>query len=312
MILQDDFLTKRPEDLTIGEKIKRVTVDENFTWEHAYEILEIKFLNWWDALLLKVPNFIIGILVFLIFVLFAKFFGHLLYRVMKRSVKQESIRQVVLKIFRGIIWLTGFLAFLIILDLGVIMTSILGLAGVTSLAIGLAMQGVLNNTFSGVILSFLPSLKIGDWVETNGLEGTVSEITLRSVLILRPDNNFVAVPNSQILESPFINYSLTPRIRISIDCGVSYDSDLSKVVDITTNALAKTFKQKKNEEVEFFYTEFAESSINFTVRFWGDSSNKKEELHLIHQAILVIKETFDQNGITIPFPMRTVEIKGQN
>ena len=231
---------------------------------------------------------------------------------MKRSVKQESIRQIVLKIFRAIVWFIGFLAFLIILDLGIIMTSVLGLAGVASLAIGLAIQGVLNNTFSGVILSFLPNLKIGDWVETDGLEGTIAEISLRSVQILRPDNNLVMVPNSQILENPFTNYSLTNRMRITIRCGVSYESDLEEVKKLTISAFKKIFEQKKNEEIEFFYEEFAESSINFVVRFWGDASGKIDELQLKHQAIVLMKTTFDANDITIPYPMRTIEMKSHN
>ncbi len=307
-----DFLTKKPEDLTIGEKIKRATVDENFTWEHVYELMMMKFLKWWDLFLLKLPNILIGFLVFLIFVLFAKFTGRLLYRVMKRSVKQESIKQIVVKIYRTVIWSLGFLVFLVILDLGVIMTSILGLAGVASLAVGLAIQGVLNNTFSGVILSFLPKLKIGDWVETEGLEGTISEISLRSVQILRPDNNLVMVPNSQILENPFTNYSLTTRTRVTIKCGVGYNSDLKHVMEITKKRLGELFPQNFGEEVEFFYEEFGESSINFMVRFWANALSKPEELELQHIAIMEIKALFDQNNITIPFPIRTVELKNNS
>lgn len=307
MILQD-LLQKRPEDLTIGEKIKRVSLDENFTWEHVYDLLMLKFIKWWDLFLLKLPNIIIGFLVFLLFVLFAKYTSRLMYRMMKRSVKQESIRHIVVKIYKATVWLFGFLVFLIILDLGTIMTSILGLAGVASLAVGLAVQGVLNNTFSGVILSFLPKLKIGDWVETDGLEGTIAEISLRSVQILRPDNNLVMVPNSQILENPFTNYSLTTRVRISLNCGVAYNSDLDQVMNLTKKRFAEVFPQKKKEEIEFFYEEFADSSINFMVRFWGDARDKKEALNLKHKAVLSLKKLFDEHQITIPFPMRTVEI----
>ena len=309
MMLFQDFLTKKPEDLTIGEKIKRATMDETFTWEHVYELLELKFIRWWDSVLLKLPNLVIGLIVFFLFTLIAKYAGRLMYRVMKKSVKQESIRQIVLKIFRGTIWLLGFLVFLIILDLGVVLTSILGLAGVASLAVGLAVQGVLHNTFSGVILSFLPNLKIGDWVETDGLEGTISEISLRSVQILRPDNNYVMVPNSQILENPFTNYSLTTRVLVTIECGVAYDSDLRLVMKIVKEQMAKTFPQNASEEIEFYYREFSDSSIDFIVRFWGNALDKRDELKLKHKAILELKDVLDQNGITIPFPMRTIEFK---
>lgn len=303
-----DLLEKDPMDLTIGEKIKRVSLDETFTWNHVYDILLIKFLRWVDLFLLKLPNILIGIIVFLIFILIAKFGGRLLYKILKKSVSQESVRYIIVKTFKGLMWLLGFLVFLIILDLGVIMTSILGLAGVASLAIGLAVQGVLNNTFSGVILSFLPRLKIGDWVETNGTQGIVTEISLRSVQILRQDNNYVMVPNTQILDNPFTNYSLTDRMRVSLDCGVHYSSNLKQVKELTVAHFNKVFPQLANEKVDFFFTQFNDSSIDFKVRFWGNARNKAEELALKDLAIIELKSLFDQHNITIPFPIRTIEM----
>ena len=303
-----DLLEKDPMDLTIGEKIKRVSLDETFTWDHVYDILLAKFLIWVDLILLKLPNLIIGIFVFVIFVLFAKFGGRLLLRILKKSVSQESVRYIILKSFRGLIWLLGFLVFLIILDLGIIMTSILGLAGVASLAIGLAVQGVLNNTFSGVILSFLPRLKIGDWVETKDIQGVVTEISLRSVQILRQDNNYIMVPNTQILESPFTNYSLTSRMRVSLDCGIHYSSNLKQVKALTIDHFSKVFPQIANEKVDFFYTKFNDSSIDFKVRFWGNARNKAEELGLKDLAVIELKSLFDKHNITIPFPIRTIEM----
>lgn len=303
-----DLLEKDPMDLTIGEKIKRVSLDETFTWNHVYEILLIKFLRWVDLFLLKLPNILIGIIVFLIFIFIAKFGGRLLYKILKKSVSQESVRYIIVRTFKGLMWLLGFLVFLIILDLGVIMTSILGLAGVASLAIGLAVQGVLNNTFSGVILSFLPRLKIGDWVETNGTQGIVTEISLRSVQILRQDNNYIMVPNTQILDNPFTNYSLTDRMRVSLDCGVHYSSNLKQVKELTIAHFKKVFPQLVNEKVDFFFTQFNDSSIDFKVRFWGNARNKAEELALKDLAIIELKSLFDQHNITIPFPIRTIEM----
>jgi len=303
-----DLLEKDPMDMTIGEKIKRVSLDETFTWDHVYDILLIKFLNWVDLFLLKVPNILIGLIVFFIFVFIGKFGSRLVYKILKKSTKQESVRYIIVRTFIALMWLLGFIVFLVILDLGVIMTSILGLAGVASLAVGLAVQGVLNNTFSGVILSFLPRLKIGDWVETNDTKGTVTEISLRSVQILREDNNYVMVPNTQILENPFTNYSLTPRIRITLDCGVHYKSDLRKVKKLTVEHFKTVFPQFGAEKVDFFYTKFNDSSIDFKVRFWGKATNMGEELALRDMAVIELKTLFDKHDITIPFPIRTIEM----
>ena len=118
------------------------------------------------------------------------------------------------------------------------------------------------------------------------------------------------VPNTQILENPFTNYSLTPRIRVTINCGVHYESDLRKVKEITVKHFEDIFPQSGDEEVDFFYTNFNDSSIDFKVRFWGDARNKAEELASKDLAIIELKELFDKHNINIPYPIRTIELEG--
>tara|TARA_R110002049_G_scaffold298365_2_gene488046 strand:- start:3321 stop:3827 length:507 start_codon:yes stop_codon:yes gene_type:complete len=158
------------------------------------------------------------------------------------------------------------------------------------------------------MLSFIPSLRIGDYVETNGYLGFVSEINLRSIVLRKPDNNYVVIPNSKIVDNPFTNYSLTERSRIGVSCGVGYESDLQKVEDLVKKSIAGEFPQKDNEGVEFFFTEFGDSSINFVVRFWIDMQKNKHVLEAEHTAIKTIRQRFDAEGIVIPFPIRTLRL----
>lgn len=187
------------------------------------------------------------------------------------------------------------------------MTSVLAGAGVVGLAIGLALQGSLNNTFSGVILSFIPELQIGDWVETNGFAGFVTEITLRSVILKESDNNYVVIPNSKLVEEPFKNFSRTARSRVMLNCGVAYDSDLELVQGLTIETMQELFPPQANEDVEFMYQEFGDSSINFVVRFWTDVTKRKDILEAKNKAIIALKKAFDQHDINIPFPIRTID-----
>ena len=208
-------------------------------WNFDFSKLIEKLQGWGESLILKLPNFIIAILVFCVFWFLAKYVSKLVRNVIMRGVKQDSIRVMGGKTAFAITVLIGFFIALGVMDLDKVLTSVLAGAGVVGLAIGLALQGTLNNTFSGVILSFMPRLQLGDWVETNDYSGFVEDITLRNVTLRQSDNNYVIVPNSSIVDSPFKNWSQTARSRIFISCGVGYESDLEAVKKLTLETLKK-------------------------------------------------------------------------
>ncbi len=266
-----------------------------------------KLQGWLDAFILKIPNLIAAIIVVILFWILAKYISKFIRNILMRHVRQQSIKMMMGKLGFAIIVLIGFFLALGILQLDKVLTTILAGAGVIGLAIGLALQGTLSNTFSGVMLAFLPNLQLGDWVETNGFAGRVLDISLRSVTITESDNNHVVIPNSKIVDSPFKNYSQTKRSRVFINCGVGYESDLEKVEELTINTLAEHFKSEAGEEIEFYYQEFGDSSINFVVRFWIDANKKKDILKAQNIAVKAIKKAYDANGINIPFPIRTLD-----
>ncbi|MGB6151338.1 MAG: mechanosensitive ion channel family protein, partial [Pricia sp.] len=108
------------------------------------------------------------------------------------------------------------------------------------------------------------------------------------------------------------NYSLEKRGRIFVNCGVGYESNLQEVEDLTVKIIRENFEQKNGEDVEFFYTEFGDSSINFMVRFWADMTSFKEEHAARHMAVKLIKKHFDEKDINIPFPIRTLDFGKNN
>ena len=130
---------------------------------------------------------------------------------------------------------------------------------------------------------------------------------LRSVIIQTVDYNLVVIPNSKIVDAPFKNFSRTPRGRIILTCGVGYESDLPKVQEITENAIKEIFDQRPGESVQFFYTEFGDSSINYQLRFWANVANQGDVYKAQHDAILAIKAAYNKNNINIPFPIRTLD-----
>ena len=229
-----------------------------------------------------------------------------------KNISQVSIQEIIAKVVFVIIILIGFFIALGVLDLDKVLTSILAGAGVVGLAIGLALQGTLSNTFGGLILSFMPQLKINGFISADGVSGFVTEISLRNIILKKPDNNIVVIPNSKFIDGSFTNYSMNKRNRIFVNCGVGYESDLQMVEDLTVKIINANFTQNDDEPVEFFFTEFGDSSINFMVRFWADCVNIKQEHSARHKAIKVIKKHFDERDINIPFPIRTLDFGKNN
>lgn len=265
------------------------------------------FINLVDSVIMNLPNFILSLFTLLLFILISKYVGRLLTTILSKTKAQKSVVVIIVKVTKVIFILIGFFVALGILNLDKVLTTVLGAAGVIGLAVGLALQGTLNNTFSGVILSFLPKIQLGDWVETNDFSGRVIDIDLRSVVIQTADQNIVVIPNSKIVDTPFKNFSRTNRGVVMVTCGVGYESDLEKVQQLTENCIQEQFSQLTGEKINFFYTGFGDSSIDFEVRFWADVKDQLDVLRATHKAVLAIKKTFNEHGINIPFPIRTLD-----
>ncbi len=287
-------------------------MEDKFSIEDSVGKLWNKMDAWLDAIILKLPNIVLAILTLVIFYFIAKGVRNLLKRYLLRHIGQVSIQNIVGKsVFIAVI-LIGFFTALSVLDLDKVLTSILAGAGVLGLAIGLALQGTLSNTVGGFMLSFMPDIRIHDSIKNGDASGVVQEISLRNIVIKTPENYVTVIPNSKFVDGAFTNYSLTERGRIAVNCGVGYESNLQKVEDLTVKIIGENFEQRNGEGVEFFFTEFGDSSINFMVRFWTDVTGFKQEHAAKHKAIKLMKQHFDGNDINIPFPIRTLDFGKNN
>ncbi|GAB7256839.1 mechanosensitive ion channel family protein [Polaribacter sp. OB-PA-B3] len=272
-----------------------------------------KLETWKDIFIKNIPNIAIALVVLIIAYFASRAMNSIVNRTIGKRIRQKSVRDLVSRVASAITILVGLYLAMTVLKFDDTLKTIVSAAGVSGIVIGLALQGTLSNTISGVVLSFRKNLNIGNWVETNGYAGEVIDINLNYFVIREADNNMVVLPNKTILENPFKNYSLTTKMRISIECGVEYGADLKKVEKLTTETIRKNFNQDEiGKKVEFYFTEFGDSSINFLCRFWVDSENALEKLKAKSNAIIQIKQAFDKEGINIPFPMRTLEFVPNN
>lgn len=275
---------------------------------NAFADLINKLQGWLSAIIENIPNLILAIVVMFAAYFVAKYTRKFVLKLVEQRVEQQSIANIIAKISAVVVVAAGLFLALGILNLSKMLTSLLAGAGVVGLAIGLALQGTLSNTFAGVVISFRKRIQIGNWVETNGYAGEVVDVNLKEFVLKQADNNLVIIPNKMILENPLKNYSLTTRMRVVIECGVGYESDLEEVERLTKETIANKFEQISDpDEVEFYYTEFGGSSINYMCRFWIDAESMLEKLKAKTRAIIEIKKAYDKADINIPFPIRTLQ-----
>lgn len=276
--------------------------------EVAFNNLVDKLEGWLNTIVAYLPNFVLALLVLTTAYFIAKYVNKATKKLVDKKVQDEAVSSMISRITAAVVVLAGLFLALGIMNLSKALTSLLAGAGVAGLAIGLALQGTLSNTISGIILSFRKKIQIGNWVETNGYSGEVIDINMKDFTLKEADNNIVVIPNKMILENPLKNYSLTTKMRVFLECGVGYESDLEKVESLTKSVISNTFDQVESpEDVEFYFTEFGDSSINYLCRFWIDAESMLEKLRAKTKAIIEIKKAYDKEGINIPFPIRTLQ-----
>jgi len=276
-------------------------------FNELWETLTGKLEGWAKAAVEWLPNLGLALVV-----------GTLLYFVSKavrkgaqKAIARSGIRKAAQDLFVRVVYFGCLIATLMvvlsILELSKTVTSLLAGVGVIGLALGFAFQDLAANFISGVGLSVKKLFEVGDIIETNDEIGVVESIELRTTIIRAFDGKRVVIPNKKIFQEVLINHSDNELRRLDLGCGVTYDADLEQVKAIAEEALEKLERRAKAREAEIYFTEFGDSSINFVARVWFDYQSQKDLAALQSDMVMALKGAFDENGITIPFPIRTLD-----
>jgi small conductance mechanosensitive channel len=272
----------------------------------TFEIMSETVWGWLHAFVANVPNIIVAVLVFLLTILLSRLIRRSIKRWMSRTRASLSVTNLVSNLGAIVIIIGGLYLGLTAMNLEGVAQGILATASISGLIVGLALQNTFANTFAGIILSLIDDVQIGDWIESKGLSGEVQRISLRNTTVKGPDGNFIFIPNKDILDNPLRNLAKTSRSRIILSCGVAYNSDLMFVRETTINSIKSEFAGLNDDEIDFYFTEFGDSAIQYTTRFWIDAQTAIEEAQAKSKAIVAIKRAYDKVGINIPFPIRTL------
>lgn len=218
---------------------------------------------------------------------------------------------IISNITRVIVILIG--TMLVLQAFGVSITPILTALGVGGLAVALALQETLSNLFAGIQVIATRKIRNGDYIKLNsGEEGYVLDITWRNTIIKALQNNLIIVPNAKLSSAIITNYNFPDtELAVLIDVGVSYDSDLLLVEQLTTEAAREVlqFVEGGVENFEPFirYHTFSDSSIKFTVILRG--KDFVSQFLIKHEFVKVLQKKYKENKVEIPFPIRTILLK---
>ena len=188
---------------------------------------------------------------------------------------------------------------------GVQTTSIIAVLGAASLAVGLALQGTLSNVAAGTMLLLFRPFKVGDYIDAAGQAGTVQQISLFVTELATPDNVQILLPNAQVWGSAISNYSFHPTRRCDIALGIAYEADVNQAGQIIEEMAAAEPRVLKEPAPQIVVTELADSSVNFAIRLWCEAG---EYWGLKFDMTKALKIRMDAEGISIPYPQRTVHM----
>ncbi|MFT5933354.1 MAG: small conductance mechanosensitive channel [Hydrogenophaga sp.] len=189
--------------------------------------------------------------------------------------------------------------------LGVATTSFIAVLGAAGLAVGLALQGSLSNFAGGVLLILFKPYKVGDYVEMQGVSGSVYGIQLLYTVLRTPDNKEVFVPNGPVANGNIVNYSTQLTRRVDMQFGIGYSSSIDLAKTTLTELLQADVRVLSDPPVQIVVAELADNSVNLKVRAWTASADYWGVFFDMQEAV---KKRFDAVGLEIPFPQRDVHL----
>ncbi len=266
----------------------------------------------WVAVADKV---LVSLLILSVALAAASLAGVLVARYARKSVMGAPMSSLVQNSVRGLILILGIL---VLLDtLGVKITTLIAALGIGTLAVALALQDTLSNLFAGAYIVLSRNIRAGDYIKLDsGPEGYIVDIGWRATTIRPFENTIVIIPNSKLSQSIVTNYNLPePWIQVAIPINVSYDTDVDRLEQILVEEGKKAIKEVPGmlpdfEPVVRFMPGFGDFSLNFVFVF--RVKQFVDQYFVQHELRKRILKRFRQEGITIPFPIRTVRLEYDN
>jgi len=189
---------------------------------------------------------------------------------------------------------------------GSFLTSLATIAAAATLAIGFAMQDVIQNFVAGIFIFTDRPFRIGDWIEWDSYVGEVEDISLRVTRVRTFDNELLTVPNSQLTSGVIKNPVAKDKLRQKFVFGISYDDDIDEAIDIILDVARENEEILDDPEPSVRLVELGDSSVGLQARIWIDDPRRSDFIRTRAEYVQAVKERFDEADVTIPYPNRTI------
>ena len=251
------------------------------------------------------PGFIVAIIILFITRYAANLSRKVVVKIGMRTLKSPSLRVLLVQICFVAIWVAGILFACVIAFPDLRLGDIIGLLGLSSVAIGFAFQDIFKNFLAGVLILLQEPFRLGDQIIVDDYEGTVEEISLRSTKIVTYQGERVLIPNAVVFTNPVQVLTAQKQRRTDLEIGVDYNTPLPFAIEVLHKAVCQVEGVLSEPAPEVDGLAFGESSIDFVVRYW----TLPQKIHVRRtrtKVMVALKEACDEAGINIPYPIRTL------
>lgn len=248
---------------------------------------------------------LLAFLVFLLGVQIIKLIRRIVKKSLIRGKVDVGVQQFTDSFVKAVLYIL--LIFLIAGSFGVDAASVVALVGSAGVAIGLAVQGSLSNLAGGVLILILKPFLVGDYIiDSEGREGTVTEIQMFYTKLLTADNRTVVLPNGNLANGSIVNVSTDKYRRCDIAVGISYQADIQTAREALMTLLAQDPAVLKDRDMRVVVDALGDSAVQLIVRCWFTNEEYWDGRYRLTEGI---KYTLDQEGIQIPYPQMDVHVQ---
>lgn len=261
-----------------------------------------------DWFTLNSAEFFKNLLIFALILVIGHYVINFILMITRRALRKSQNCNAVLQNFtvnalHKVLWVI--LIMMALPRLGVNVGPMIAGLGVTGFIIGFACQETLGNLAAGVMLMIEQPFDVDQFVEVNGQAGIVKDINIMATMLNTPDNKRITIPNGKVWGNSIINYSAMPTRRVDMTFGIGYNANIGQAIETISTILSNNEKVMSDPAPTVAVVELADSSVNLVVRPWAATSDYWDVYFSTQR---IVKETFDEQGITIPFPQIDIHL----
>lgn len=262
----------------------------------------IRLQNMLQGLITAIPNLLIGLLVFALFVFLGNVVRQAVQGLATRAGQPHGIAMVFGRIASWAVLAFGALVALTILIPTLTAASLFGALGISGVAIGFAFKDIFQNLLAGLLILVTRPFRLGDQIVSGDHEGTVEDIQMRATMLRTYDNRLVVIPNSELYTNRVVVNTALDKRRLSVMVGIGYGDDIALAKELILHEVSRLDVVLSDPAPQVLVRELGDFSVNLEVRFWIDPPIRREAVEAQDQVLETIKRTLPSHGFDLPFP----------